>query len=250
MTTESVEEQQVVEGVAARIATDGAEGMPPEQAEVAPLTMADVQTLLSQQQRQFSRDISGLASKVDTGLNSIRRDTRTWAEQQIGDLRTQIGRQSYLEGLDEDQQRLVKPLLQEMDAMRQQRSQEEAPAVVEQSPQQNDVHLWDAICRVAAEHKVNPYDESLYGGMNRGLSVEENLWQFRSNISSRQPAATATTTPAAPQRPATATPPVEPGAANRSVGYRNAEDLRDAYMADRIPLSEYRIKMQALGETV
>ncbi|KKL64991.1 hypothetical protein LCGC14_2159460, partial [marine sediment metagenome] len=59
--------------------------------EPQPPTMEQVRDLIQQQGQTHSRQIAGLASKIDTGLNAVRRDTEEWAKQQVGDLRSEMG---------------------------------------------------------------------------------------------------------------------------------------------------------------
>ena len=243
MTTENVDLQQVAEAVAAQV--NGQAAAPP--AAPQPLTREELISLMDTRDRQLLAQVSGLASKIDTGLNAVRRDTRTWAEQQIGELRTTMGRQKYLDSLDEEQRKIAEPLLAEMDRRNPQPS---SPAQEVQQPAGDPVQLWNDILRISAEAKVNPYDESigLYKSMATNLPNEENLRLFRQNIqavkAAVQPAAPAPQRTAAPAN----NPPIETQAASRVGGYRNADDVRDAYIMDRIDKEQYRKALATFGQ--
>ena len=88
---------------------------------------SDQLTNIQNQLQQLESKNRGLQGLVDNGLNAIRRDTQTWAEQQFSGMRNEMDKKAYLENLDEEQRAVVTPLLNEMEELRKQNVQQAQP---------------------------------------------------------------------------------------------------------------------------
>ncbi len=251
--------EQVAAEVAEQPVDAVVEDASPDTEQDAPYTRQEVQTMLDSQKSAYAGQIAGLTSqlrgltsKIDTGLNAVRQDTKAWAEKELGDLKSQLGRR-WIEDLDEDQRKVVEPLLQEIDTLRKGQSpsqpQGTSAGPVELSPQSDDHILWPALQSVALAEGVKVNDAALYDGMHRGLTHEQLITQFRANAQAQRTAASQT--PAAKVAPVeTASPPVEPAPANRGGGYRKWDDVLDAYNTDKISLVEAQRLAPTFNQTL
>ncbi len=221
------------------------------------VTMEQMHQLLGQQASGYERQIAGLQSKMDTGLNAIRRDTKSWAESKIADLQTNWGREQWLAGLNEEEQRIAKPLLDEIRRSQQPKeAQVEAPP--QPAPQSADAQgQWQQIYQMVRNMGVDPQTPGIdYQILTNGtLQPNDREQKFYASVFAAK--AKVAGVPPAPQaqqnqqppRPQTANPPVQQGAAGRGAGYRNADDVRDAYIQGRISTEDMRKQMQPFGGT-
>ncbi len=217
--------------------------------EPQPATMEQVRELIQQQGQSHAQQISGLASKIDTGLNAVRRDTQAWAKEQVGDLRSEMGRESWLAGLEPDQRPMAESLLKEIDRGRP--AQPAQQPEVTQPAAQPPIDQWESVKAVARDFGVDPEDKRIdYAAFtDANIPDGERRTRFLGSLRTIITAAPAQTPAVVTQPAQTANPPVETAAASRSNGYRNADGVRDAYMADRIDLPEFTRLLANYGET-
>lgn len=196
--------------------------------------------------------IAGLQGKFDRGLNVIRTDTENLVKQHVGGLQDRMSRQAYLNSLSEEQRAVVDPLLREVDSLRSERQPARSQPQPEQDPAQAQ---WQQVYDLVADMGVDPRTPGIdYAALsNASLDQRERNRRFFASIDAAK--ATATKPAPAPRQAAPAAktqganPPVETAAAGRG-GYRNIDDLRDAYINGRISSTEYRQKAQSLGHSV
>ena len=240
MTTENLAAQVAAEVVA--------EGTPPPAAPQY-LTVEQVQTMLSNQQRAFERQISGVTSKIDTGLNAIRRDTQTWAQQQI-QVQTQQQRQAWLAGLSEEQRAVAEPLIAEIDKARQP-AQEVAP-----EPQADTLasqpdpwaKVYDLVEDFGLKRDMPGIDYAAF--TDPGLTDRQRQQRFAGSLGTlKGTSVSPSPAPAAPRAPASPPPPESPRGGVG--GYASMETLRDAYITGKVTVQDYRqIAQSKFGESV
>ena len=233
-------------------ALDGA-GEPPEPQYV---TTEQFGNLMAQMQQQsatietMNRQQAGLQGKIDTGLNAIRRDTTAIAEQRIQEAEAQ-NRNVFLSGIEDPSlQAQMRSYLENQDALAQQRvdltrqPEPEQAAVAQGAPQQADqmaqLREW---VRSIAEMDPNTPGIDYATALRSDLDVNARHKAFMQSVI----AAGKPSIPASNQAPPPS-PPVERPAAGVG-GYRNASDLRSAYVEDKLTREQYVERMKAIGET-
>jgi hypothetical protein len=201
------------------------------------------------------KDTAGYASKVDTGLNAIRRDTQAAAETRINQELAQ-GRERYLTTLRETNPELEAATRQHLeveDAAAVARAAlvqpTPSPAAQPQVVQGQDQAAWEQVFGMVRDFGVDPNDPRVDYRVLVDETLSEGIRRQRFMQSLRNATATPAAAPAAaPQTPATrtVTPPVE-GGTQRAGGYRNIDDVYSAYTSDRISKQEYIDAAQKLG---
>jgi hypothetical protein len=206
------------------------------------LTRVEVEQMLAEQARVYQGQIAGLQSKVDTGLNAVRRDTQTWAQQQMGDLQTRLGRESWLNSLDEDQRSLVTPLVQQMDRM------QPAPAPLPDSAPTaySDAGMLDTqMDFVIQGFGLQPNDVRINKAALRAGDQQGFMQSIRSAI-----AADTTAQPPQPRQqsaPQAVNPPVE----GRGQSSNNGTDsIMNQHIRGEISIEEYKRRMSEQGVQV
>mgnify|MGYP001582262085 CR=1 FL=1 len=236
------------ENPAAQVAAEVVAETPPAPAAPQYLTMEQVQTLLSNQTRAFERQISGVTSKIDTGLNAIRRDTQSWAQQQV-QVQTAQQRKDWLAGLSEEGRAVAEPLLKEIDKARQP-AQEVAPeSQADAPPAQPDP--WAKVYELVEDYGLKRDAQGIDYAAFTDPDLTDRQRQQRFMGSLRKVAGTSASAPApaAPRVPASPPPPESPRGGGG--GYASMESLRDAYITGKLTVSEYRQTAQSkFGESV
>jgi hypothetical protein len=217
------------------------------------LTAEQVQTML----QPVLSQVSGLSSKIDRGLNSIREDTAQWARAELGNMQGEMGREQWLAGMDEDRREYTEMLLSQIPAAPEPAAQ--APAAATGIPRSTEEEQLEAVKSIVRDFGLIPEDPALrqaYVIMGApGLTTEQRQGQFLGELSrvkvaqalaTRRPAVAqpSTTTGGAPSN--TANPPIAPGgqsAASLDTGHK----LRDAYNNDQITREEFREGMNKLN---
>ena len=239
MTTENSAAQVAVEVVA--------EGTPPPAAPQY-LTVEQVQQMLSNQQRAFERQISGVTSKIDTGLNAIRRDTQSWAQQQI-QVQTAQQRKDWLAGLSEEGRAVAEPLLKEIDKARQPAEEVASEPQADAPAPQPDP--WAKVYELVEDYGLKRDMPGIDYAAFTDPDLTDRQRQQRFLGSLRKGAGTPATVPApaAPRAPASPPPPESPRGGGG--GYASMETLRDAYITGKLTVNEYRQTAQSkFGESV
>jgi hypothetical protein len=193
--------------------------------------------------------VSGLQSKIDTGLNRIRTDsmaaTRYNVKQEVDSLLQSPE-------LDESQLQRLRQLRvseQQIDAQLGQAFLDAQSAYAQ--PQEPQDPLGGARV-IAQQYGVNPYDQRIdYAALqDTSMSEAQRLMRFTksleaigSNVSA--PAAQPPTPQQSAQR-RTANPPVEPGPA-QSTSFSNEDEVLNAYISGNITSQERDQRLKSVG---
>ena len=219
---------------------------------------SDQLTNIHNELQQLRSENRGLQGLVDNGLNAIRRDTQTWAEQQFSGMRNEMDKKAYLENLDEEQRAVVTPLLNEMEELRKQNVQQAQPqpsqtqqqAAPDQAQQQ-----WEQIYKFVESMGVDRNDPNLrYSALDptNSLTPEQRSAQFAESVGNavraKGGAPPQQPSPQQPQtqKPATVSPPVEQPSGKAAPSYKNLDDVRSAYIEGKIEKAEYQSMVQKL----
>jgi len=210
----------------------------------------------------------GLQSKVDTGINAVRRDTKAWAEQQIQleleRIKGDWENQQYLASLDEDQQVLVKGMQQYIDKRIPTPSPQPEATM---DNQQALVQQWTPVVEYVETLGISRSDPRVQYNLLAApdSTVDQNKWNaFRDHLvqlrvqdlGGNPPASNAPTPANTPTNvPQTASPPIEDR--GQVANLNSVDDIRDAYITGRLSTAEdpsgteeFRRRMAALGESV
>mgnify|MGYP005814788839 CR=1 FL=1 len=219
---------------------------------------SDQLTNIHNELQQLRSENRGLQGLVDNGLNGIRRDTQTWAEQQFSGMRNEMDKKAYLENLDEEQRAVVTPLLNEMEELRKQNVQQAQPqqsqtqqqAAPDQAQQQ-----WEQIYKFVESMGLDRNDPNLlYSALDptNSLAPEQRSAQFAESVGNAVRAKGGTPpqqpSPQQPQvqKPATVSPPVDQPSGKAAPSYKNLDDVRSAYIEGKIEKAEYQSMVQKL----
>jgi len=219
---------------------------------------SDQLTNIHNELQKLRSENRGLQGLVDNGLNAIRRDTQTWAEQQFSGMRNEMDKKAYLENLDEEQRAVVTPLLNEMEELRKQNVQQAQPqqsqtqqqAAPDQAQQQ-----WEQIYKFVESMGLDRNDPNLlYSALDptNSLAPEQRSAQFAESVGNAVRAKGGTPpqqpSPQQPQtqKPATVSPPVDQPSGKAAPSYKNLDDVRSAYIEGKIEKAEYQSMVQKL----
>lgn len=220
------------------------------------LTNDQVQQLLSEQSRVYERQIAGLTSKIDTGLNAIRRDTTASMQQELANLNAQQGMQNWLSGLDEDQRALVQPLVTRQQQLEEQLQGQTPQSSGEQGQSASPETNWETVYTVVRQLGLDPrtkgidYDVLTSPGLSNEQRQEQFLTSIRTTLISQATQQKPQTDGAVQQQaPATQSPPTD-GPPRTSATYRNIDDVRDAFISDKINQEEAMRLAGSMGQTL
>jgi hypothetical protein len=188
----------------------------------------------------------GLQSKIDTGLNAIRRDSEVRVAAQAASMREQTFNE-ILQDLPESQASAMKLLWEQQQASMQPAPEQPAPGSLT-SQEREEAE------RFARNAGVDPSDTRIdYASLiDPSISVDERQQKFIGSIfATKTPAAPATpsASDAKASTPETQNPPVETQSGTGN-GLNNVDAVRDAFVSDRIDLETYKSRMAALGQPV
>jgi hypothetical protein len=214
------------------------------------LTYGAARELLAEQHRVYERQIAGLQSKVDTGLNAIRRDTSQQAQAMAAAQRNAQFEQS-LEDIPEEQRPPLRLLFQQQQALQ----VPIAPEPQEQAVQPAQID--QVAMQLAQKFGVDPTAYNIQGAINilgnQAMDEVDRMSQFYlalNEIKMGTSGQQTVTRSVAPRQQQQQTAP--PGQASPGTGgtMNTAEDVRDAFISGRLPIDQYRERMTALGEPV
>ena len=193
--------------------------------------------------------VSGLQSKIDTGLNRIRTDsmaaTRYNVKQEVDSLLQSPE-------LDESQLQRLRQLRvseQQIDAQLGQAYLDAQAAYAQ--PQETQDPLGGARV-IAQQYGVNPYDQRIdYAALqDTSMSEAQRLMRFTRSLeaigSSVSTPVAPPPTPQQPAQPRTANPPVEPGPA-QSTSFSNEDEVLNAYISGNITSQERDQRLKSVG---
>jgi hypothetical protein len=225
-----------------------------------PVTLEMMQQFFQQQMQPFVSQVQGLHSKVDTGLNAVRRDVTAEAKQLVENVTADIGKRQFLASLDEDQRPLAEGLMAQMEARMPEQQFAAQQPMQAQTTQQDP---WESIYKYVESHGVvrnNPNvnyailsDMSLTD-IHKGQLFNNSIFQART-AQSQQAAPPRQTQQAQSNGQGTVNPPVERNGSLSQNPLRTEEDIVGAFIADQFISPEdpdgkitFRAKMAAIGK--
>ena len=235
---EQVPEQDVVTQTQAEM--DAEQGVTDT---VQPLTLEQVKGLMDEQNKQ----ISGIASKVDRGLNTMRGIAET-AQQASGVLRSDMSFDQIIADMDEEQRAA-------MLAWRDTDRRANAPIQQTQEPAPDE--NWERVYRMAENMGLDRNDPNIRYTVitDTTLNEQQREQQFMASLSmavqqkNQQVTAPPPTQPA-PTGDGTINPPVDKGPSGTGSPMNNESQIMDALIEGRIDNNVYRERMAAIGITV
>ena len=249
MTTENTDITSALDQDQAQL--DAVQEAPQSQADTNPVTEE-----LRAMREDFSRQVAGLQSKVDLGLNAIRRDTETQVRQQ-----QEQAAQQYIETMPEEYRPGVEQMLQANKAYHEENlklrdqlgSGEQPPEQPTQSAQQAP-NGWQQVYDIATSLGVDPKTPGIdYAAFtDPGLSESQRRDRYFASLkplmgATNQAPATQTQEQPAPngvQSPPTAGTPSNGASSNM----RTVEQVQSAYIEGKLSKEEYTDQLRKLGQ--
>jgi membrane-associated HD superfamily phosphohydrolase len=238
VTQENVEEQSVLDQDQAQLDAVQEETTP----QTAP---TDAVTKELQALREdFSRQVAGLQSKVDKGLNAIRRDTEEQARQQ-----QEAAMKQYMEQLPEEYREGFEMLANQNRQYQQQLSQIQNGNEPEQPQVSSE---WDQIYAIPRSMGLDPQTPGIdYAAFtDAGLTEDQRRDRFFASIKTVMNSNTQTETPATPQTteqvqsPPTSGTPTSGSPSN----LRSEEQIQRAYIEGKLTKEEYQQRLTQVGQ--
>ena len=208
---------------------------------------------LLQRMEQQSRHISGLESRIDRSANELREENQRRAAQQAIAIRKQT-QEELLESFDDP---TIQEKMRAYFSLDNQKAEAELQAYLQQSqaasqqstPEADNQERWGQIFRAVQHFGINPSDERV----NYAALVDQSMTEDQRQEAFLRSLRTIATAEAkqAPQQTQQRqqTPPVAAAPAS-STGFRNADEVRDAYVSDRISKDTYIDQMAKFGQPV
>lgn len=220
------------------------QGMTEEVAEPQFVTREQFDQMMTNHQQVINENqsmknhLSGLESRIDKQANAYRMEMQNQAEaaarKQAADLQSRI-----LENFDDPDQRVL--WQQYFDT---QNSVPAAPVAYQeptyQPAQPQQVDQWAEVQSFVSQMGIDPADKRIDYTIlvNQNITAQERQKQFLANLGSvASSSAVAATTPPVVQAQAQ-TPQRSVGPAG--TGYRNSEDLMDAFITGKVDATKYR----------
>lgn len=227
----------------AEVATDpitqDQEQLDTQSAVAAPLTAEQIADIVRAQVAPLQSQISGVQSLHDRGLNAIRSDMQRQVDARVEELR----REKFLSELPED----ATPR-QVANALLEYQKEPAQEPVRQQEPVQN---AWEAVYQYVEDFGLKRDDPKINYSLlvNPALSAQDRQKQFHANIAQvmQTPAPQPPSQP--PSQPPTGNPPVPAGGGTGN-SLTTVDDVRDAFIENRLTTDEFKEKMAALGEPV
>ena len=238
MTQENVEEQSVLDQDQAQLDAVQEETTP----QTAP---TDAVTKELQALREdFSRQVAGLQSKVDKGLNAIRRDTEVQARQQ-----QEAAIQQYLEQVPEEHRETFRAIANQNLEYREQLSKVETSTTPEESQVSSE---WEPIYAIPRSMGIDPQTPGIdYAAFtDAGLTEGQRRDRFFASIKTVMSGNTTSETPATPQTteqvqsPPTGGTPTSGSASN----LRSEEQIQRAYIEGKLTKEQYQQRLTEVGQ--
>ena len=238
MTQENVEEQSVLDQDQAQLDAVQEETTPQT-------TPTDAVTKELQALREdFSRQVAGLQSKVDKGLNAIRRDTEEQAKQQ-----QEAAIQQYLEQVPEEHRETFRAIANQNMQYREQISKLENGTTPEEPQVSSE---WDQIYAIPRSMGLDPQTPGIdYAAFtDDGLTEGQRRDRFFASIKTVMSSNTQTETPATPQTteqvqsPPTSGTPTSGSPSN----LRSEEQIQRAYIEGKLTKEEYQQRLTQVGQ--
>ena len=238
MTQENVEEQSVLDQDQAQLDAVQEETTP--QTTPTDAVTKELQAL----REEMSRQVAGLQSKVDKGLNAIRRDTETQARQQ-----QEAAIQQYLEQVPEEHRETFRAIANQNLEYREQLSKVETSTTPEEPQVSSE---WDQIYAIPRSMGLDPQTPGIdYAAFtDDGLTEGQRRDRFFASIKTVMSSNAQTETPATPQTteqvqsPPTSGTPTSGSPSN----LRSEEQIQRAYIEGKLTKEEYQQRLTQVGQ--
>lgn len=239
MTQENIEEQSVLDQDQAQLDAVQEETTP--QAAPTDAVTKELQAL----REDFSRQVAGLQSKVDKGLNAIRRDTEVQARQQ-----QETAMKQYMEQLPEEYREGFEMLANQNRQYQQQISQMQNGNEPESTQEVSSE--WEQIYAIPRSMGLDPQTPGLdYAAFtDAGLTEGQRRDRFFASIKTVMSGNTTPETPATPQTteqvqsPPTGGTPTSGSASN----LRSEEQIQRAYIEGKLTKEQYQQRLTEVGQ--
>lgn len=237
MTQENVEEQSVLDQDQAQLDAVQEETTP--QTAPTDAVTKELQAL----REEMSRQVAGLQSKVDKGLNAIRRDTEEKA------LREQeAAMRQYMEQVPEEHRETFEMLANQNRQYQQQLSQMQNG----NEPTQEVSSEWDQIYAIPRSMGLDPQTPGIdYAAFtDEGLTENQRRDRFFASIKTVMGSNTQTETPATPQATEQVQSPPTSGTPTSSSpsNLRSEEQIQRAYIEGKLTKEEYQQRLTQVGQ--
>ena len=238
MTQENVEEQSVLDQDQAQLDAVQEETTP--QTTPTDAVTKELQAL----REEMSRQVAGLQSKVDKGLNAIRRDTEEKA------LREQeAAMKQYMEQVPEEHRETFRAIANQNLEYREQLSKVETSTTPEEPQVSSE---WDQIYAIPRSMGLDPQTPGIdYAAFtDDGLTEGQRRDRFFASIKTVMSSNTQTETPATPQTteqvqsPPTSGTPTSGSPSN----LRSEEQIQRAYIEGKLTKEEYQQRLTQVGQ--
>ena len=239
MTQENIEEQSVLDQDQAQLDAVQEETTP--QAAPTDAVTKELQAL----REDFSRQVAGLQSKVDKGLNAIRRDTE---EKALREQETAM--RQYLEQVPEEHREAFQMLANQNSQYQKQISQLQNGDVPEQTQEVSSE--WEQIYAIPKSMGLDPQTPGIdYAAFtDAGLTEGQRRDRFFASIKTVMSGNTTSETPATPQTteqvqsPPTGGTPTSGSASN----LRSEEQIQRAYIEGKLTKEQYQQRLTEVGQ--
>ena len=247
MTTDNTDMTSEIDSDQAQL--DAVQEAPESQTTTTDSTTEEIRALKQLIETQ-TKQVAGLQSKVDRGLNSIRRDSEEAVRRQ-----QEYALQQYLEQVPEEHRAAFQQMAQQNMQLQQQvnQSQYQEPAQ-EQTPDASSE--WEQIYAIPRSMGLDPQSEGIdYAAFtDPGLNDTQRRERFFTSIKTVMTGNNQTQAPppAAPQnqsQPEVQNPPTGGTPAGGVSGnMRSVADLERAYISDGISFDDYKKRLAELGQ--
>ena len=247
MTTDNTDMTSEIDSDQAQL--DAVQEAPESQTTTTDSTTEEIRALKQLIETQ-TKQVAGLQSKVDKGLNSIRRDSEEAVRRQ-----QEYALQQYLEQVPEEHRAAFQQIAQQNMQLQQQvnQSQYQEPAQ-EQTPDASSE--WEQIYAIPRSMGLDPQSEGIdYAAFtDPGLNDTQRRERFFTSIKTVMTGNNQTQAPppAAPQnqsQPEVQNPPTGGTPAGGVSGnMRSVADLERAYISDGISFDDYKKRLAELGQ--
>ena len=238
MTQENVEEQSVLDQDQAQLDAVQEETTP--QTASTDAVTKELQAL----REEMSRQVAGLQSKVDKGLNAIRRDTEEQAKQQ-----QEAAIQQYLEQVPEEHRETFRAIANQNMQYREQISKLENGTTPEEPQVSSE---WDQIYAIPRSMGLDPQTPGIdYAAFtDDGLTEGQRRDRFFASIKTVMSSNTQTDTPATPQTTEQVQSPPTSGTPTSSSpsNLRSEEQIQRAYIEGKLTKEQYQQRLTEVGQ--
>ena len=204
-----------------------------------------------EQVRQLTSMVNASRGHTDRALNAIRGDFDKAVEDKINMMGERARQEQLLESIDEEQRPFFQHMMDRLDKVdNTSQTQSGQEQVITDSDTQSQ---WQQVYTMVQQMGINPQDPRVNYQLLVDTSVatpEQRQGNFMQNLTQ---ILSSTTSPQQSQPVAqntSANPPVESMSPSSTTALRNADDIRDAYIAGTITTDVYHEKMGAIGENV